>query len=143
MNFSIKASTKALIDEAVGQKDNPDIDKLVKDVCGFVRNIAGYSFPVRLRALERIQQEVFRGVGLPPGDYSSYIARVEGLFLDTPLVALDEYGVPPELAHKLRRQLRPDGDLDGVLRRLLEVDTSHDSLTHFESELIQYAQSGL
>jgi hypothetical protein len=143
MNFSFKASTKALIDEAVAQEPQADIDKLVKDVCAFVRNIAGYTFPVRLRALDRIQREVFSSLGREPGDFSSYIARVEGLFLEIPLVALDEYGVPPELAAKLRGVLRPDGDLDAVLGRLRMIDADQQSLTPFEAELVRYAQRGL
>lgn len=143
MNFAYQASTKALIDEAVKQQPATDVDVVVKDVCYFVRNIAGYVFPVRLRALDRIQREVFKKAGLPAGDYSSYVARVEGLFLETPLVALDEYGVPPELAAKLRAHLRPDGDLDAVLTRLANLDVNKLSLTRFERELVDYAQRGL
>jgi hypothetical protein len=143
MNFSFKGSTKALIDEAVAQEPTENIDKLVKEVCAFVRSIVGFTFPVRLRALDRIQREVFSSLGREPGNFSSYIARVEGLFLETPLVALDEYGVPPELANKLRGVLNPDGDLDAVLERLRTVDTEHEVLTPFEAELIGYAQRGL
>lgn len=142
-NFGMKASPRALIAEAVAEAPSPDIDVLVKDVCGFVRNIAGFAFPVRLRALERIQREVFMRAGLRPGDYSQYISRVESLFLDTPLVALDEYGVPPELALKLRSQLRPDGDLDAVLARLSLIDPTRLTLTEFEQEMLAYAQAGL
>ncbi|HEX5308684.1 MAG TPA: DEAD/DEAH box helicase [Solirubrobacteraceae bacterium] len=140
MNFSIQGSAKALIDEAVAKQPNADIDSLVKDVCYFVRNIAGYVFPVRLRALDRIQEEVFTKIGRQPGNYASYVARVEGLFLDVPLVALDEYGVPPELAQKLRAELRRAGDLDAVLKRL---DPKNLSVTPFEAELLRYAQAGL
>jgi hypothetical protein len=146
MNFSIKASTKALIEEAVGKNQVEDVhalDKLIKDVCQFVRSIAGYSFPVRLRALDRIQTEVFGRLGYARGDYSAYAARVEGLFLESPLVALDEYGVPPELAEKLRYRLMPDGDLDGVLSRLKELDAAELGLNDFEAELVAYAQRGL
>jgi late competence protein required for DNA uptake (superfamily II DNA/RNA helicase) len=143
MNFSIQGSTKALIDEAAAGKAAADVDELVKDVCTFVRNIAGYTFPVRLRALDRIQQEVFPSTGRAPGDYSSYVARVEGLFLEPPLVALDEYGIPPELAVKIRGQLRPDGDLDRVLGRLARLDAGQLDVTPFERELIVYAQQGL
>lgn len=143
MNFSIQGSAKALIDEAVAKQPNAGIDSLVKDVCYFVRNIAGYAFPVRLRALGRIQEEVFTKVGRQPGNYASYVARVEGLFLDVPLVALDEYGVPPELAQKLRAELRPAGDLDAVLKRLARLDTEKLSVTPFEAELVRYAQAGL
>jgi hypothetical protein len=142
-NFSIQRSTKALIDEAVVGKSTSDVDELVKDVCTFVRNIAGYTFPVRLRALDRIQREVFPRRGRRPGDYSAYVARVEGLFLETPLVALDEYGIPPELAAKIRGHLRPDGDLDRVLARLARLDAEQLNVTPFERELIVYAQDGL
>lgn len=143
MNFSFKGTTKALIDEAVTQEPTADVDKLVKDVCLFVRNIVAFTFPVRLRALDRIQREVFTSLGRQPGNFAGYIARVEGLFLEQPLVALDEYGVPPELATKLRSALRPDGDLDAVLGRLRDIDASQPSLTSFESELVLYAQRGL
>ena len=143
MNFSMLESTKALIDEAAAGKSTSDVDELVKDVCTFVRNIAGYTFPVRLRALDRIQQEVFSRTGRPPGDYSGYVARVEGLFLEPPLVALDEYGIPPELATKIRGHLRPDGDLDRVLARLGRLDAEQLNVTPFEREMIVYAQDGL
>lgn len=146
MNFQVQGSTKALIDEAVVKnqvKDEHELDKLIKDICQFVRSIAGYSFPVRLRALDRIQSEVFGRLGYEAGDYSAYAARVEGLFLDSPLVALDEYGIPPELAEKLRNQLKPDGDLDQVLLRLKGIDPENSGLNGFESELVSYAQRGL
>jgi hypothetical protein len=143
MNFSIKGSAKTLIDEAVAERPDASIDSLVKDVCYFVRNIAGYAFPVRLRALDRIQEEIFTKTGHRPGNYASYVARVEGLFLDAPLVALDEYGVPPELAQKLRAVLRPAGDLDAVLKRLAHLDPDKLSVTPFEAELVRYAQTGL
>ena len=146
MNFSIKGSTKALIDEAVAEKgilDDDALDTLIKEICRFVRSIAGYSFPVRLRALDRIQKDVFGRLGLPPGDYSVYAGQVEGLFLESPLVALDEYGVPPELAYKLKAWLQPDGDLDAVLVRLEGIDESDLGITSFEAELVRYAQEGL
>ena len=68
-----------------------------------MRSIAGYSFPVRLRALDRIQADVFDRIGLVPGDYSAYAGQVEGLFLESSLVALDEYGVPSELAAQAQK----------------------------------------
>lgn len=146
MNFSIRKSTKALIDEAVSKNQNLDddaLDTMIKEICRFVRSIAGYSFPVRLRALDRIQKDVFGRLGLAPADYSVYAGQVEGLFLESPLVALDEYGVPPELAYKLKPWLQPDGDLDGVLDRLKGIDESGLGLTSFEAELVRYAQEGL
>jgi hypothetical protein len=81
--------------------------------------------------------------GLPPGDYLPYISRVEGLFLESPLLALDEYGLPPELAQKLARRLQPDGNLDAVLMRLGGLDADALDLTPFEAEMVRFAQSGI
>ncbi len=65
-----------------------------------------------------------------------------GLFLDMPLVTLDEYGLPPEFAAKLRTQLRPDSDLDGVLA-LQALTFLLGALSSFEAEVLAYAQAGL
>jgi len=142
-NFSQKGSARELILEATTDADPRQVDSKVMDVCYFIRNIAGYSFPLRLRALDRIQREIFESQGRAPGDYSVYAGRVEGLFLESPLVALDEYGVPPELASKLRNLLEPDGDLDGVLARLKGVPVDELELSDFEKEMVLYAQAGL
>jgi hypothetical protein len=126
-----------------GTTERKEIDETVSMVCDFLRKVAGFSFPVRLRALDRIQRDVFGRLGATPGDLRPYAGRVEALFLDPPLVALDEYGIPPELAEKLGPFLHPDGDLDGVLERLAAISVDRLPIDPFESELIRYAQSGL
>ncbi len=143
MNFSMTGTTKALIDEAITTQKGEDLDKTIAGVCAFVRNVASFTFPIRMRALDRIQRDVLTRSGLRCGDYRAYIARVEGLFLDSPLLALDEYGVPPELATKLKSHLAPDGDLDGVLSRLSKLRPDSLGLSEFEREMLTYAQSGL
>jgi hypothetical protein len=136
-------TTKALIDEAITVQQGDELDKTIAGICGFVRSVASFAFPVRLRALDRIQREVFTAAGMTPGSYVPYISRVEGLFLPSPLLALDEYGVPPELASKLRAVLAPDGNLDAVLDRLKKIDAAALQLSAFEIEMIQFAQAGV
>jgi hypothetical protein len=36
-----------------------------------------------------------------PGDYDAYASQVEHLYMDPTLMALDEYGIPIQLAIKL------------------------------------------
>jgi hypothetical protein len=142
--FARSGSPRALvIDATAGMQPGNALDKKIAGVCQFVRSVASYAFPMRLRALNRIQREVFTEAGMQPGEYTSYISRVEGLFMKAPLLALDEYGVPPELASKLAHRLKPDGDLDAVLARLDGLDAGALGLTAFETEMVRYAQSGL
>ncbi len=141
--LAVAQSARALI-EAESESSEPEkVDELVQGVSEFLRRIAGYQFPMRLRALERIQEVVFSRVGLRPGSYAAYALRVENLFLPNPLIALDEYGIPPELARKLRHDLQAEGDLDLVLERLAEIDPGRGDLTEFEVELLTEAQSSL
>lgn len=136
-------TARALIDAEGNSAGHGEVDRVVQEVSEFLRRIAGYAFPMRLRALERIQQVVFRRAGLTPGSYAPYAIRVENLFLPNPLIALDEYGIPPELARKLVDDLRADGDLDLVLERLAQVDPGRADLTSFEVELLSEAQKSL
>jgi len=136
-------SARALIDAEPESADSGKVDDLVQGVSEFLRRIAGYQFPMRLRALERIQEVVFPRFGLRPGSYGAYALRVENLFLPNPLIALDEYGIPPELARKLRHDLQADGDLDLVLERLAAIDPGRGDLSEFEVELLTEAQASL
>jgi hypothetical protein len=58
-----------------------------------------------LRALDRIQKDVFGRVGYDAGEFEYFARSVENYFLEPEIVALDEYGVPIEIARKLRRIL--------------------------------------
>ncbi|HEY0389600.1 MAG TPA: hypothetical protein VGC71_14250, partial [Gaiellales bacterium] len=103
----------------------------------------GYEFPRLLTALERIQRVVFEAIQLRPGSYGPYAAQVENLFLPPPLAALEEYGVPIQLAEKLAKTLRPTGDLDEVLERLGLLSVRELPISTFERSLVADAQEGL
>ena len=129
-----------LTSESAVQKD---ADTIVEETLDFVRYWASYNFPQYLRALNRIQMHVFAGTEYPPGDFLSLASTIENAFLDPAVYALDEYGIPLELARKLQRQLRPQGDLDGTLERLRALNPERLRLLPFEIDLIHRAQEGL
>lgn len=121
-------------------RKSSDSDIAVPNVLDFLKLWAGYQFPRLLRAIDRIQRDVFSRHGLQAGNYEAYALYVENMFLDPALVALDEYGIPIQLARKLESLLQPQGDLDGVLRRIKNLNLSALVLTPFERDILEDAQ---
>jgi hypothetical protein len=134
-------STKSLIQKAL--VFHKDADKAAAQVLDFLRLWATFHFPQLLRALDRIQKDVFRRVRRNPGDYTVYAAKVENLFTDPELVALDEYGIPLEIAKRLAPYLRPFASLDEVLSKLAHLDLARTNLSQFEQALVKDAQNSL
>lgn len=118
-------------------------DDAVEDALDFLRQWAGHHFPRGLMALDRIQRDVFTRIGRQPGDYSAFAAAVEARFLPFPLTALDEYGLPIEVAAKLLRYLEDAESLDDALDRVAQLDPNALPLTLFERELLEFTQDGL
>lgn len=128
----------------VGKDDEKTGDDIVLEVLTFLRNAVGFGVPRYLRVLDTIQREVLGRAGVATGDLRPYAAALEGLFMPAPLAALDEYGLPPEVAGRLQRQLVPSGEeaaLDDVLVRLKAL--TPDVLTGFERRLLIEAQRDL
>ena len=117
-----------------------DADKAVSKVLDFLRLWASFQFPRLLRAMSRIQAYLLRRAKLNPGDYEAFASQVEHHFLDPTLVALDEYGIPIQLARKLSRWISPDGDLDVVLERLKSLNLDELPLEPFEYEFLYDTQ---
>ncbi|MBD2770218.1 DEAD/DEAH box helicase [Hymenobacter sp. BT664] len=119
---------------------NEQISDKIDDELNFVRLWATHNFPKYLRALHAIQKEIFSNLGLEPGDYLTFASQLECLFADPTLVALDEYGIPFQLAQKIQGGLKPNGNLDDVLANLKDFDESKYELTDFELEIITDAK---
>lgn len=119
-------------------------DMAVRQTLDFFRLWAMFHFPRLLRALGRIQEAVFSKLGMSSGDYDLFASKVESLFLDGTIVALDEYGVPLETARKIESLVCVEGDLDGTLERLRKLDVGALSDLHpFEIRMITAAQADL
>lgn len=130
-----------LISEVNEFRKDPDLS--VQLVLDFLRLWANFNFPRLLRAIDRIQRDLFARAGLPLGNYEYFATRVENYFLDASLVALDDYGIPLEVARKISRFLEPLGDVDSVLDRLRTLSVEALPLTGFERRLVSDAQQSL
>lgn len=122
-----------------GQSSSDAIDNALK----IVRNIISYGFPKDLMVLNSIQRDIFSTLEIPLGDYSIYAEAAESLFLPGALSALDEYGLPLQLAVKLKDELAPHYELDSILDRLKQLRLPTANLTDFEMKLVSTVQEGL
>jgi hypothetical protein len=120
-----------------------EADDAVEEALDFIRQWAGFRFPRLLSALDLIQREVIGAHRLPTGDYSAWAVRVENLFLEPPLIALDEYGIPPQVAQKIQARLRRGETLDEILEALKALPIESLPLTPFERDLIRDTQRSL
>ncbi|HVP44724.1 MAG TPA: hypothetical protein VMS96_14940, partial [Terriglobales bacterium] len=130
--------TRELILEANQWFNDPD--EAVQQVLDFLRLWANFHFPRLLRSVDRIQREIFASVGMRPGNYDFFASRVENLFIDSNITALDDYGVPLEVGRKLTNVLDTSGDLDAVLERLRQLNVDMTNLSAFEKQLVREAQ---
>lgn len=122
-----------------GQHAAKSADEAVERVLDFERVWASFEFPRYLMAVSRIQESVLKAVGLPYGDFSHFASQVECFFSNPVVAALDEYGIPVEVAKKVQDALGTENDLDLALKNLREVDTTSLDLHPFERELIKDA----
>ena len=92
---------------AEGPRTPSDPSDRVENALEFLRNWATFHFPRALTALERIQDEVFSRLGLPPGNYTPFAAKLENFMLPPSLAALDEYGLPLQIVAHLSGRYPP------------------------------------
>lgn len=121
-------------------------DDAVEDVLFFLRNWMGHMLPTALMALDRIQRDVFAPRNLPVGSYSFYAGRVERQFLPQNFTILEEYGLPVQVAMKLR-PLGLQGESLDVLLNNLKVVAAHPVtptlLAPFELDVLDEVVAGL
>jgi hypothetical protein len=129
----------------MARRATTDVDQFVMRTMDFLRLWANFHFPRLLRAIDRIQRDVFARLASArtPGNYEYFAAQLENYFFDPALVALDEYGIPLEIARQIEFDLQPDGDLDAVLDRLRRLDVSTLRLTAFERTMVRHTQDSL
>jgi hypothetical protein len=124
--------------------EEQSVSDAVEQALAFLRNYVGYTFGRQLMAVSRIQADVLsRFKGTIPGDYSLLAARAESLFLPAGLYALDEYGVPAEIAVKLMRSTGPIEDVDQGLRMLASISLDKIDLMPFERDLVESVRRSL
>ena len=129
-----RPTTRDLIIEKLKWEKDPD--EAVQQTLDFLRLWAMFHFPKLLKALDNVQRDVFRRNKLPTGNYEALGGLVENLYLDPALIAIDEYGIPLEIARKLQSRIASGGDLDVTLEKLKSLRAEELKLTSFEEELL-------
>jgi len=134
-------TTKEMIEKQMAYWKVADV--AVSKTLDFLRLWATFHFSRLLMTIDRIQRDVLGRAKVRSGNFEGFAAAVENLFLDSTLMALEEYGLPLEIARKLEAALQPDGDLDAVLERLKAIDVDEYDLTPFERRMILAVQDDL
>lgn len=120
------------------------ISDAVEQALSFLRNYVGYKFGRQLTALSRIQADVLsRYKKAVPGDYSMFAAHADSLFMPAGLFALDEYGVPSEIARKIIIESGTIESVDQGLRILAGIDLDQLQLQPFEREILESVRQSL
>jgi hypothetical protein len=135
-----KPTTRELIQDQI-ERFHMAPDEAVQNVLDFLRLWSNFHFPRVLRAIGRIQREIFEKHQMSAGSFDFFANRVENYFLDSALVALDEYGIPIELGRRLGGIVNTRDDLDEALKTLrkLKIDQQR-GLSSFEMDVLRSAQ---
>ena len=90
-----------------------------------------------------MQRDVYHKLGMVQGMYDHFAIMVENVYLEPPLMLLEDYGIPIGTITLLERYLSGSDTLDEALRRikLLKVNTLECS--DFEKGLIEEARKYL
>lgn len=114
-------------------------DEAVERVLEFERGWASFELPRYLMAVSRIQRAVFEPRGLPFGDYSTFASRVECVFTNPVAAALDEYGIPLQVAIRVVQAIEEPSDLDNALTKIRRFNFSNLDLDEFERDIFDDA----
>ncbi len=120
-----------------------DVNEAVERVLDFDRTWPGFDFPRYLVAASNIQEYVLGQRRIQPGNYLSYATLVECQFRTPVVAALDEYGIPVQVAEKIQDHLGANDDLDEALASLRKLPLDEMELTDFEFDVIRDAQRSL
>lgn len=129
---------KSFIEQRVKDRwEKHTVSDAVEHALSFLRNYVGYKFGRQLMALSRIQADVLsRYKKASPGDYSLLAAQADSLFMPAGLYALDEYGVPPEIASKIMSKYGNIETVDQGLRILAGLNLDELDLMAFERVIL-------
>ncbi|MGV7031046.1 DEAD/DEAH box helicase [Methylobacterium symbioticum] len=120
------------------------VSESVEDTLKLLRKYIGYKLPKQIMALDSIHRDVSRQFGSrKTANYEMYAASVEGLFIDSGLFALDEYGIPPELTKRFMRKDRVVNKLDDAINLILTADVAGMDFHPFEKTLLDNFRSNV
>ena len=116
-------------------------DDIIETALDQYRTWVTFRFPRYLRVLDTLQREVGHAENRRPGDFRFFASQLEHFFLPPGLFALDEYGVPVQVAVKLEGFLRDTNSIDSVLAELATTDLEALHLHPAEKRMVAFALS--
>lgn len=124
--------------DAVAGKTADEADEALESFLEFVRQWVSFKAPRLFAVVGRIQKEVLERHGQQAGDYRYFCGQLESLFMNPVVTALEEYGVPLQLAERIVPLLGHPQTLDQALdvlarRRARDIP----GLSPFERALVQ------
>lgn len=132
-NPDYAAQLKISIDGKVGN----DADEALEAFLEFARQWLGFKAPRLVNAVGRIQSEVLARHGVRPGNYAFFCSQLESLFMNPVITALEEYGVPIQVARRIVPELGEPTTLDDALAALsIRSANEFSNLSHFEKSII-------
>ncbi|MBF0555732.1 MAG: DEAD/DEAH box helicase [Nitrospirae bacterium] len=136
-NHDVKKIIQLEIDN--GTEPNEAVDNTLD----FIRNWAGFHFPRLLKALNLIQEAVFKKLNMKPGNYTYFANTVENLFMPSSVMALEEYGLPYQISMKIADKLMLDNGLDESLIAIKNLSLDDLQLSSFEKNLVSIMKKTL
>jgi hypothetical protein len=122
---------------AIAGKIGDEADEALESFLEFARQWLSFKAPRLVSAVGRIQGDVLLRHGIRPGNYAFFCTQLESLFMNPVVIALEEYGVPIQIASRLVPMLGDPKTLDDALASLSRRRPSDFSgLTTFERVLI-------
>lgn len=128
---------KTLLALAVGDKTNKDeINKAIEEEVNFIKYWPQYHFPIYLKNLQNIANEILEKNKLPTVDFTFFAAQLECLFTNQNFNILEEYGLPLQISKKIEAVFNNAENLDDVLDRLNRLNIENIPLSNFEKEIV-------
>ncbi|TXK76885.1 helicase-related protein [Mesonia sp. K4-1] len=128
---------KTLLALEVANKTNKDeINKAIEAEINFIKYWPQYHFPIYLKNLQSIANEVFENNNKEPIDYSYFASQLESLFTNSNYNILEEYGLPIQVSKKIQGALENTENLDDLLEIISKLNIENLALTEFEKEIL-------
>lgn len=133
---------KTLLALAVGDKTNKDeINKAIEEEVNFIKYWPQYHFPIYLKNLQNIANEIFEKNELQTIDYTFFATQLECLFTNPNFNILEEYGLPLQISKKIEAVFNNAENLDEILDRLNKLNIDNIPLSNFEKEIVLNAKN--
>ena len=135
--YKMDPSYSSQVLKSIDGKAGDEADEALEEFLEFVRQWVTFRTPRLLMAMDRIQKEVLSRCNAKAGNYAFFSSQLESLFMNPVATALEEYGVPLQLADRLIPKIGNPKTLDDALDSLRQrTVTSFKELTAFEADLI-------